>query len=60
MVRHADFGLGVALDRRDIKLKTFCGTFEYAAPEMLGKLGYVDARPGARADASATDSGMRA
>ena len=58
MVRHADFGLGVALDRRDIKLKTFCGTFEYAAPEMLGKLGYVDVRTYDRAHASVTDSGM--
>ena len=34
-----DFGLGVAVDREHVKLKTFCGTFEYAAPEMIGKLG---------------------
>ena len=36
-----DFGLGFLMEREDIKLKTFCGTLEYAAPEMVGKRGYV-------------------
>ena len=35
-----DFGLGYLMDRPDMKLKTFCGTLEYAAPEMVGKRGY--------------------